>query len=223
MEMLEQYYTATPRPSTCGVPLSAAPRPVAKPAAPMETVEGRPIRRLSQAEQEERRRLQLCFNCDEKFYRGHNKVCKRLFFVDSVDDNDKADASADTETPVFSLHAMAGVPVGTPILLWVVLGNATLIALVDIGSTHNFIGEAAALRTRLAIRPRPRLTATIANGERVACPGVLRQAAISIEGMTFDIDLYVMPLARYDMVLGNQWMEPLGHIAWDVATHTFSF
>jgi hypothetical protein len=221
MEMLEQYYTATPRPSTCGVPLSAAPRPVAKPAAPMATVEGRPIRRLSQAEQEERRRLQLCFNCDEKFYRGHNKVCKRLFFVDSVDDDDddKADALADIETPVFSLHAVASVPVGTPILLQVVLGNATLIALVDTGSTHNFIGEAAALRTRLAIRPRPRLTATIANSERVACPGVLRQAAISIEGMTFDIDLYVMPLA----VLGNQWMEPLGRIAWDVATHTFSF
>jgi hypothetical protein len=160
MEMLEQYYTATPRPSNRGVPLSAAPRPVAqpaaKPAAPMATVEGRPVRRLSQAEQEECHRLQLCFNCDEKFYRGHNKVCKRLFFVDSVDDdddNDEADALADIETPVFSLHAVAGVLVGTPILLRVVLGDATLIALVDTGSTYNFIDEAAALLTGLAIRP----------------------------------------------------------------------
>jgi hypothetical protein len=41
--------------------------------------------------------------------------------------------------------------------------------------------------------------------------------------MTFNIDLYVMPLAGYDTVLGNQWMEPLGRIVWDIATHTFSF
>ena len=44
-----------------------------------------------------------------------------------------------------------------------------------------------------------------------------------IEGMTFDVDHYVMPLAGYDMVLGTQWMATLGRIAWDVATHTLSF
>jgi predicted aspartyl protease len=127
------------------------------------------------------------------------------------------------QTPVFSLHAVAGVPVGNPILLRVSLGAATLVALVDTGSTHNFIGEAAAHRTGLSIQPRPRLTMTVANREKVACPSVLRQAPISIEGMAFDVDLYVMPLAGYDMVLGTQWMAALGHIAWDVATHTLSF
>jgi hypothetical protein len=63
----------------------------------------------------------------------------------------------------------------------------------------------------------------VANEEKVACPGVLRQAPISIEGMAFDVDLYVMPLAGYDMVLDTQWMVALGRIAWDVATHTLSF
>jgi hypothetical protein len=43
----------------------------------------------------------------------------------------------------------------------------------------------------------------VTNGERVACPGVLRQTPISFEGMTFDVDLYVMPLMGYDMVLGT--------------------
>jgi hypothetical protein len=38
-------------------------------------VEGRSIRRLTQAEQEERRRLGLCYNDDEKFGHGHNRVC----------------------------------------------------------------------------------------------------------------------------------------------------
>jgi predicted aspartyl protease len=77
----------------------------------------------------------------------------------------------------------------------VLLGAATFVALVDTGSTHNFIGEAAARRTGLHIEPRPRLTATVANGERVACPGVLRRAPVIINGMEFHIYLYVMPLA----------------------------
>lgn len=41
-----------------------------------------------------------------------------------------------------------------------------------------------------------------ANGEVVACPGVIRRAPISINETTFQVDLFVMPLAGYDMVLG---------------------
>jgi hypothetical protein len=167
----------------------------------------------------------LCFNCDEKYSRGHNKVCKRLFLLDSVDDEgDDVDEDPEMEAPVFSLHAVAGVPVGRSILLRVVLGAATFVALVDTGSSHNFIGEAAAQRTGLDVQPRPRLTATVANGEKVSCPGVIRRAPLSIEGMAFHVDLYVMPLAGYDIVLGTQWMAQLGSpIAWDVTERVVTF
>ena len=174
------------------------------------------MKRLNQTEQDEHRCLGLCFNCDEKYSQGHNKDCKRLFLLDSLiedDDDAPSEEPADAEAPVFSLHAVAGVPSNNTLLLRVALGAASLVALVDTGSSHNFIGEAAASRTGLPIQPRPRLTATVANGERVPCPGVLRQAAISIEGMAFHVDLYVMPLAGYDMVLGTQWMATLGRIA----------
>jgi hypothetical protein len=56
------------------------------------TVEGRPIKRLTQAEQEERCRLGLCYNCDERFTRATT-------------------LSNDTEAPVFSLHVVVGVPI----------------------------------------------------------------------------------------------------------------
>jgi len=197
-----------PAPGTRAAQPQAAANKAAT-AAP--TIEGRPIRRLNQSEQEERRRLGLCFNCDEKYSRGHNKVCKRLFLLDSVDDEgEDADEEPEIEAPIFSLHAVAGVPVGRSILLRVVLGAATFVALVDTGSSHNFIGEAAAQRTGLDVQPRPRLTATVANGEKISCPGVIRRAPLSIEGMAFHVDLYVMPLAGYDIVLGTQWMAQLG-------------
>jgi hypothetical protein len=31
---------------------------------------------------EEQRRLGLCFNCNEKFGRDHNRVCHRIFLID---------------------------------------------------------------------------------------------------------------------------------------------
>jgi hypothetical protein len=115
------------------------------------------VRRLNQDEQEERRRLGLCFNCDEKYSRGHNKVCKRLFLLDSiVDDEDSEEApetknTVDTESPVFSLHAVAGVPIADTIQLAVTVGGASLLALLDSGSAHSFIGEDAAQCTGLPV------------------------------------------------------------------------
>ncbi|XP_066347901.1 uncharacterized protein [Miscanthus floridulus] len=107
--------------------------------------------------------------------------------------------------------------------IMVSLGATSLIVLLDSGSTHNFIAEDAALRTGLPIQPRPRLTAIVANGERVACPGVIHRAPISIDNTPFHIDLFVMPLAGYDMVLGTQWMATLGKIIWDFTERSMSF
>jgi len=67
------------------------------------------------------------------------------------------------------------------------------------------------------------MTATVANGERVACPGVIRNALFSIDNTAFNTDLFVMPLAGYDLVLGTRWLGTLGPIVWDFATRSMSF
>lgn len=184
---------------------------LAPPAPPLDkdkatlTVDSRPVKRLSQAEQDERRRLGLCYNCDEKYTRGHNRVCKRLFYINGAeidDDNGAGDETA-ADAPVFSLHAVAGVPTCKTVQLKVDLGAASFVALIDTGLTHSFIGETAALCTGWPIQPRPRLTATVANG-KVSCPGVLRQAPLLIDDREFHVDLFVMHLAGYDVVLGTE-------------------
>jgi len=63
----------------------------------------------------------------------------------------------------------------------------------------------------------------VANGERVSCVGVARNAAFSIHSTPFRADLYVMPLAGFDMVLGTQWLATLGPILWDFGALTMSF
>jgi hypothetical protein len=42
------------------------------------------LRRLTVTEMADRREKGLCFNCDEKFSRGHR--CQRLFYLEAIDD-----------------------------------------------------------------------------------------------------------------------------------------
>jgi hypothetical protein len=229
-----------PRAPSCGQPSAYAPRP-ALPAAspllphppPVVGQQGRGEgnqRRLTPDEMAERRRQNLCFNCNERYTRGHNRFCKRLFFIEGVEIDDAIDsgaaAAADTgemDAPIFSLHAVAGVSMGKTMQIRVVVGATTLIALLDTGSTHNFIAEEAARRSGLPILPRPRLTAMVANDEKVSCPGVIRHAPITINEFSFVVDLFVLPLAGYDLVLDTEWMENLGRLTWDFTAGTVSF
>jgi hypothetical protein len=100
----------------------ALPAPPARPTLPAPPIgaaptrfDGQPIKRLSTEEQAERRRLGLCYNCNEKYFRGHNRVCRRIFFVDGVTITDEEAAAAESNheagAPVFSLQAVAGVPI----------------------------------------------------------------------------------------------------------------
>jgi hypothetical protein len=103
LELRDQYTTVPPRLAGCGLlpvpaPRLALPAPLAPKAdTSTVTVEGRPVKRLTQAEQEERRRLGLCYNYDEKFGRGHNRVCKRLFLLDCTVEEDIDEAAAGAE------------------------------------------------------------------------------------------------------------------------------
>jgi hypothetical protein len=164
-KLREQYTTpatrAPPRPllPAPAAHLALPAPPGAKAATPATiTVEGRPIKRLTQAEQEEHRHLGLCYNCDDKFTRGHNRVCKRLFLLEGFEEEDDGVATETTEdvrtedTLVFSLQALAGVAFTDMMKLEVGLGSASLVALLDSGTTHNFISEAAAHRFGLPLQ-----------------------------------------------------------------------
>jgi hypothetical protein len=109
--------------------------PGAKAATPTTvTIEGRPIKRLTQAEQEERHCLELYYNCDDKFTRGHNRVCKRLFVLKGFEEEDDGVATETAEDvgneymPVFSLQALAGVAFTDMMKLEVRQGSTSLVA-----------------------------------------------------------------------------------------------
>ena len=76
-----------PPPRAAGPPpwpkVPAQGQPAQASAAPLAAAAARSFRRLTPAEQLERRRQGLCFNCDEPYVPGH--VCPRLFYVEAAD------------------------------------------------------------------------------------------------------------------------------------------
>jgi hypothetical protein len=61
------------------------------------------------------------------------------------------------------------------------------------------------------------------NGEHVTCPGVNRQATLTVDNDMFYVNLFVMSVAGYDLVLGTQWLATLGPVLWDFSVRQMSF
>jgi hypothetical protein len=84
-------------------PLLALPAPPAGAGRPRQ--DGPPLKRLSPEEQAERHRLGLCFNYNEPYSRGHNRVCRRIFYLNGVEiaaaDEEPAGDDQQEGAPVF--------------------------------------------------------------------------------------------------------------------------
>lgn len=109
---------------------------------------------------EERHKQGLCYNCNEPYV--HGKKCSRLFYLEASDyimeepkdpANDGADTALatpiDTNTPMISLVAIVGIYTEDMMQLHITMGNEQFVALLDSGSTKNFIRGDIAYRVGL--------------------------------------------------------------------------
>ncbi|KAK1626321.1 hypothetical protein QYE76_000636 [Lolium multiflorum] len=211
-------------------PPPVAPAPAAAPMGPPAPTH--PFKRLTSAEQLERRRKGLCFNCDEQYAPGH--MCTRLFYLETVDDADveahTAELAAatvieagvmtyvpvDASAFVVSLHAMAGIKTAKMMLLPVTINGERLTALVDTGSTHNFLSNTAMRRLALQPAGSEKYSVTVANGDHLTCQGVARQVPVLVGDEPFSIDCVGIDLGCYDFILALDFLRTLGPILWDL-------
>jgi hypothetical protein len=180
---------------------------------------------LSPTEVAERHNDGKCFHCDEFFIHGHKEHCKCLFSIEVVFDEECVSDPSNGGEPTISIHALTGIQprTGRTMHVHVHIAVTLLVALLDTGSTHNFIDTDAATRAGLALLGPSGLRVAVANGDRVTSPGCCRDLSVSIGNEQFIIDCYGLPIGSYDMVLGVQWLESLGPVLWDFASRTIAF
>jgi hypothetical protein len=126
---------------------------------------------------------------------------------------------------MISLHAITGIQPrsGRTMQVLVIVNGAHLSALLDSGSTHNFVDSAAAVHTGIQLTAQHGLHVAVANSDQVHSLSCCKGLQMVISGKPFSIDCYSLDLRSYDMVLGVQWLKSLGPILWDFGQRTLAF
>jgi hypothetical protein len=183
-----------------------------------------PIRRLTWEEMQRRRAQNLCFNYNDRFTTGHKCREPRILMLEGYDgsntllcDNEGEDQPlqeiVETITePEITLHALTGWVAPKTMHITARIGSNDVIALIDSGSTHNFISERLANALRILVVPTASFTIRVANGKKLKCQGRFEEVGVDLQGTHFSLTLYSFPLTGLDLVLGIQWLEMLGSV-----------
>jgi hypothetical protein len=103
------------------------------------------------------------------------------------------------------------------------VNGAWLIALLNSGSTQNFIDMEVAWRMGVRLHDDTGLCVAI-TVDRLSCTGSYKDlATIAIGAKPFTISYYGLLLGFYETVLDVQWLESLRPILWDFTSRTMAF
>jgi hypothetical protein len=190
-------------------------------SSPATTAKPAPVvKRLSPVEIAQRRKDGQCFHCDEHFTHGH----KQLFCIEVMEEEEGAECAGDPIDPTISIHALSGIQPRSDKMMhvYVDVNNTRLHALIDSGSTHNFVDLEAAVCAGVVLHDHLGLRIVVANGDRLSSPGCCKRLPITMADEGFVIECYGLALGSYKMVLGVQWLEALGPILNDFGQRTLT-
>ncbi|XP_040870975.1 uncharacterized protein [Glycine max] len=208
-------------------PLLNPPPPPRPPTTPMSTPT---LKRVSPDEMALRREKGLCFNCDEKYHRGHK--CSSRFFILISDDLEPIPShipipdlthhpppdppdNLDLYPTQISLNSLAGHIAPETLRFVGQLSGQPMLILVDGVSTHNFIQLQMVTKLGLLCHETKPLQVLVGNGQHLTCNYVCEAIPVEIQGLTFPIDLYVLAISGANIVLGVQWLRTLGPVLTD--------
>jgi hypothetical protein len=105
--------------------------------------------RLTPQQLEERKEKGLCFNCDNKYSKGHKCSEKKLFYIDYEEEEEEEQEPSQYENveeisskeliPMISCNALARISTPQTLKIEGYIKKKKVIVLIDFGSTHNFI------------------------------------------------------------------------------------
>ncbi|XP_022875701.1 uncharacterized protein LOC111394166 [Olea europaea var. sylvestris] len=175
--------------------ITATP-PATAPTAPRQVV-GSPVKRISWEEMQRRQEKALCFNCNDRFTHGHKCKVPQLFFIEGGEV--KESESNSNSGPIIKELEQEGVDEQAEITLHAFSGWKG-----PLTSTDNF-------------------NVKIADGGQLSCQEKHETVPLEIQGFSFAVTLFSLPLQGLDVVLGVQWLVELGPVLCDWRNMTMKF
>ena len=101
--------------------------------------------------------------------------------------------------------------------------NHEVVALIDSGSTHNFLDVSELNMLNLHLDTSQILEVKVVHGSVIRTLGICHEVTLAIQGSKFVMDLNVLHLGGCTVVLGTHWLSILGDINWDFKLLTMKF
>ncbi|KAK1388146.1 hypothetical protein POM88_016324 [Heracleum sosnowskyi] len=99
--------------------------------------------------------------------------------------------------------------------------NTTLHALVNSGSTHNFLHPRVADLLQLPTKVAPHVNVIVGNGGALQSQGFCPAVPLLVHSHIFEVDFYLLPFTRADAIFGIQWLKTLGVVTTNYKTLAF--
>lgn len=193
--------------------------------------------RLSESQIAEKKKLGLCFTCDEKCSRQHwcpNRSLQVLTVVNGIEMEitdqslieveDKTGSSA-TTLMALSLNLFLGNSSPMTTKVRGTINRNKVVVMLDSGATHNFISPAAVAQCRLTTSENANLEVLLGTGISVHGSGECRNVSIMLPTMSFQANFVVLEMGNVDVILGVQRLRTLGvcTVDWDKNEWSFEY
>jgi hypothetical protein len=90
-----------------------------------------------------------------------------------------------------------------------------VIVLIDSGSTHNFIHYKLAKALNFFVYPAPEFQVMIADGGTINCSRKCNNINLTMGEYVMNSPMITIPMGGADVVLGIQWLQSLGTVAFN--------
>ncbi|KAE8676919.1 hypothetical protein F3Y22_tig00111569pilonHSYRG00069 [Hibiscus syriacus] len=97
---------------------------------------------------------------------SEDETLEEMVGVNMIREMSEIEEDDNGNEPEITLHALTGWTVPRTIRIKAIIGAHEVVALIDSGSTHNFISDRVAEMLRLPVKPTTSFTVRVSNGER---------------------------------------------------------
>ena len=185
---------------------------------------------------EQRKRLEQCFKCGDKYIPGHRCSAKGLHMIEGVEEEkhegikelegtvqDERKETSEIDEFGLSLNALTENDTYNTIKINGNCRGRDLTILIDSESTYNFIGESTIMELNVATSKTTLFAVIMANGNVMLCEMHSPGFTWFMQSYEFKANLRVLKLSRYDIVLGVNWLKKYSLVLFDFIKLRLSF
>ena len=179
--------------------------------------------RLTPQKLKEKRAKGLCYSCDRKYTKDHKCAKKKLFYIDCEEEEENEQEEdihqepaieGEEMNPTILCNALARITTPQTLNLEGHIKKKKVIVLTDSGSTHNFIHCKVAKELNCFLNPAPECQ-VIANGGTINFSGKCHNIKLTMGEYILTSPMLSIPMGGADVVLGVQWLQSLGTVAFN--------